>query len=263
MENVRLSAQSVRSTLFIVALYLFLYIPIAVLVLFSFNNASFPIGWQGFTLRWYHELWHDVQLWHALYNSLVVALSVTTLSVAMGIALIFYIMQGNSRIKNMLNIFYANLIVPEVVLAVGLLSFFTFFGVPLGKLTLIVAHTVLGLGYAVPILYTRYNELDYRLVEASLDLGATTAQTFIRVILPLLSPAIFVVALLVFIISFDDFVLSYFCAGTSAQTLPIYILAMLRTGVSPVVNALSTGLLVLSSLLVIVFCSLTLKIRIF
>jgi spermidine/putrescine transport system permease protein len=135
--------------------------------------------------------------------------------------------------------------------------------VPLGKVTLIAAHTVLGLGYTVPVLYARYQELDYRLIEASLDLGATYSQTFFRVILPLIRPALIVGALLVFIISFDDFVLSYFCAGPSAQTLPLYILSMLRSGVSPVVNALATGLLVLSSALVVLFCSLTVRMRVF
>jgi spermidine/putrescine transport system permease protein len=144
--------------------------------------------------------------------------------------------------------------VPEVVLGVGLLTFFVLCSVPLGLMTLIVAHTVLGLGFAVPLINGRFAELDIRLVEASLDLGATVHQTFFSIIVPLLRPTIIAAGLLVFIISFDDFVLSYFCSGTSVQTLSLYLLSMLRTGISPTMNALSTLLLLLSSILVFVFC---------
>lgn len=250
-------------SIFIACLYLFLYIPIIILVVFSFNKESFPAPWHGFTLHWYKELWFgSEELWSSLYNSLIVAFSTTLISLCMACALIFSIMHKGST-RKLLKVFYANLIVPEIVLAVGLLSLFTLFSVPLGKATLIAAHTVLGLGYAVPILYVRYQELDYRLLEASLDLGATLSQTLLKVILPLLRPALLAAGLLVFIISFDDFVISYFCTGPSSQTLPVYILSLLRGGVSPVVNALSTGLLVLSSLLVIVFCSLAVRMRIF
>jgi spermidine/putrescine transport system permease protein len=253
----------ILSRSYIIFMYLFLYLPIIILVLFSFNREAFPAPWSGFTFKWYHELWFNSDaLWTSLYNSLVVSCCATALSISMGLALLFYMVHGG-RIQNMIKLFYANLIVPEVVLAVGLLSLFSLCSIPLGKTTLIAAHTVLGLGYAVPVLYARYQELDYRLIEASLDLGASATQTFFNVILPLLRPALIVAALLVFIISFDDFVLSYFCAWPSAQTLPVYILSMLRSGVSPVVNALSTGLLLLSSLLVILFCSLTIRMRVF
>ncbi len=248
---------------YITLLYLFLYLPIIILVMFSFNNEPFPAPWSSFTYKWYYELWYRSDaLWSAFYNSLIVSCCATLLSLCMGLALLFYMVHGG-RLQRIIKLFYANLIVPEVVLAVGLLSLFSMLAIPLGKITLLVAHTVLGLGYVVPVLYVRYQELDYRLIEASLDLGATYSQTFFKVIFPLLRPALVVAALLVFIISFDDFVLSYFCAGPSAQTLPIYILSMLRSGVSPVVNALSTGLLVLSSLLVILFCSLTIRMRVF
>ncbi len=250
------------SFFFIALVYLFLYIPITVLVIFSFNTMPFPAPWLGFTTHWYHELYNSVHLWDAFYNSLFVALSAMTLSLVMGTSLIFYIVQ-NGKLERLLSLFYANIIIPEVVLAVGLLSFFSFWTVPLGLPTLIIAHTVLGLGYVIPIVYTRFKELDYRLTEASLDLGATPLQTFFKITLPLLRPSLFAAALLVFIISFDDFVLSYFCAGSSTQTLSLYILSMLRSGLSPVVNALSTLLLLLSSILVLVFCWLNSKTKIF
>ena len=253
--------RTLAHTLFVTTVYTFLYIPIVIMVVYSFNNATFPAPWQGFTLDWYRALWYESDtLWEALSNSLIISCSAMILSVIMGVCVIFYHAQ-HGRVSHMIRFFYVNLIVPEVVLAVGLLSLFSIAGISLGKMTLVIAHTVLGLGYVIPIIYTRYQELDYRLTEASLDLGATYGQTFRRIILPLLYPALMVAGLLVFIISFDDFVLSYFCAGPSATTLPLYILSMLKTGISPVVSALSTGLLVVSSLLVVGFCSLALRTR--
>lgn len=246
----------------VIATYLFLYIPIIILVVFSFNKAPFPSPWVGFTTMWYHELYHSSHLWHAFINSLIVATSSMILSLLLGILLTLYSVQG-AQIDRLLTFFYGTLVVPEVVLAVGLLSFFTFFNIPLGLPTLIVAHTVLGLGFVIPIVYSRFLELDRNLIEASLDLGATTRQTFFKITLPLLRPALIAASLLVFIISFDDFVLSYFCAGSTAQTLSLYLLSMLRAGVSPVINALSTLLLVFSSLLVLIFCSMNIRTRIF
>jgi len=145
------------------------------------------------------------------------------------------------------------------VLAVGLLSFFSLLWVPLGLTTLIAAHTLIGLGYVVPMIYTRFSELNYALTEVSMDLGATRTQTFMRIILPLLSPTLFASALLVFIISLDDFVISFFCSGATTQTLPMYIFSVIRSGATPTVNALSTVLLGVSSLFVILFSLLNIK----
>ncbi len=241
--------------------YLFLYVPLVVLVVFSFNLEGFPSPWKGFTLKWYTELFHSPYLWHAFANSLIVALFSTFISLTMGVFLIFYAAQGG-RVGNFLNLFYGNIVIPETVLAVSLLSFFSLVSIPLGLTTLILAHTVLGLGFVIPIVYARFLELDQRMTEASLVLGATPIQTFIKVTLPLLRPTLISTGLLVFIISFDDFILSYFCAGSSAQTLSLYILSMLRSGISPVVNALSAVLLGLSSLLVLIFFSFKTRFRI-
>lgn len=251
--------QKIRSVfgmpLFVTSVYLFLYIPIIVLVLFSFNSAQFPAPWDHFTFNWYKELFHATVLWRALLNSLIVAAAATFLSISMSMGLIFYDMK-TARVRKGLTFFYGTVIVPEIVFAVGLLSFFAVFSVPLALPTLIVGHTVLGLGYAVPLLYTRFAEMDKRLIEASLDLGATTGQTFFKVVLPLLKPSCMAAALLIFIISFDDFIIAFFCAGSDSQTLSLYIFSMIRSGISPVINALSTILLVVSSIFVFAFCSL-------
>jgi spermidine/putrescine transport system permease protein len=243
--------------------YLFLYIPIIVLVVFSFNRAAFPSPWVGFTLRWYQELYYSEELWHALTASLTVASLATISSLMLGIMFIIYVYLLRHESVSMLAFFYGNLVIPDIVLSVGLLTLFSFFTVPLGMPTLIVAHTVLGISYVIPLVYARFKEIDYRLTEASLDLGATYWQTFVKVILPLLAPSFLAAGLLLFALSFDDFVFAYFCAGSSSQTLPLYIFSMIRAGVSPTVNALSTFLLAASSLVVILFCYLQIRVKVF
>lgn len=244
-----------------ISTFVVLYIPIIVLFIFSFNDASFPAPWRGWTLRWYGELFRTPEAWGALTNSLTVAFFSVILSVVMGIFLMFFAVQSG-RVRRMLAYFYTNLIFPEIVLAVGLLGFFTACALPLGMVTLTIGHTVLGLGYVVPLMYARYQELDPRLMEAAEDLGANNFQTFFTIILPLLKPALFTAGILVFIVSFDDFVFSYFCAGSTFQTLPLYILSMLRSGVSPIVNALSTLLLLFSSTLIVLYSFYTAKTRV-
>ncbi len=240
--------------------YLFLYVPLIVLLVFSFNTEGFPSPWKEFTLKWYRELLHSPHLWASFLNSLIVAICSTGISLTMGVFLIFYAAQGG-RIGKFLTLFYGNLVIPETVLAVGLLGFFALISIPLGLTTLVLAHSVLGLGFVIPIVYARFLELDYRMTEASLVLGATPVQTFFKVTLPLLRPSLTVTGLLVFILSFDDFILSYFCAGSTSQTLSLYILSMLRSGISPIVNALSAVLLLLSSSLVILFFTISQKSR--
>jgi spermidine/putrescine transport system permease protein len=238
------------------AAYLFIYIPIVVLIIFSFNDNPFTFHWQSLTTKWYSELFASAEVWSALENSLIVAGSAVTLSLVIGVLFVFYGVQ-NPRIVR--SIFYGNLAAPEIVLAIGMLSLFSFFSIPVGMATLIAGHTVIGLGYVVPLVYEQYCELDRRFAEASLDLGATQMQTLRKVIIPMLMPSIIGSCLLVFIVSFDDFVFSFFCAGPGTQTLPLYIFSMIRTGASPLVSALSVVLLSVSSLFVVLFTSLRLK----
>lgn len=234
--------------------YTFLYLPIVLLVLFSFNSGALNYRWEGLTLEWYRELFQSVEAWAAVKNSLVVASSSVFLSVSMGSLLVFFL--PRLWLDRYLVFFYANLAVPEIVIAVGLLSLFYFFSIPLGITSLIAGHTLIGLGYVVPMVYGRFVELDTRLMEASLDLGATPVQTFFKVVLPLMSSALIASGMLVFTVSLDDFIFAFFCAGASAQTLPIYIFSMLRSGASPEVTALSTLLLLVGALLGVVFLSL-------
>lgn len=238
-------------TFFVMMLYLFLYIPIVILVLFSFNSVAFPYRWVSFTMQWYIDLWYSVEIWNAAKNSVIVATSASLLSLFFSLLWVFF--GAESHIRRFDFLFYINVIVPEIILALGLLTLFTFFSIPLGLTTLIIGHTVLGLGFAIPIISASFADINYHIIEASLDLGATLSQTFRKVIVPLLMPALVAAGVLVFIISLDDFLISFFCAGGAAQTLSLYIFAMIRGGISPTINALSTILLVLSSCVVILF----------
>lgn len=234
-------------SIFVTAVYIFLYTPIAVLVLYSFNQGGFPEVWQGFSVHWYHDLFKSVEIWRAFHNSVIVASVSSFLSVSMSVMLVHGMRHYN---RDVASLFYSNALIPDIVLAVGMLSLFSYLMIPLGLMTLIAGHTLLGLGFAMPIIKGRYDELDKGLIEASLDLGASMRYTFFHVIIPFLYPAMLVAFLLAIIISFDDFLISFFCSGSSVQTLSLYIFSMIRSGISPIVNALST-LLLLSSCLIL------------
>jgi spermidine/putrescine transport system permease protein len=246
------SRSSILLPLLVISFYLFLYIPIIILIVFSFNKAATSYHWEGFSTIWYEQLFQSVEVWLAVRNSLIVALASGILSLTMAVLLVYY----GSSMKRFFFLFYGGLSIPEVVFAVGLISFFSLFYFSLGFMTLIVGHTLLGLGYAVPLIQSRFAELEHHLEEASLDLGATRAQTFFRIILPLLSPALVSAALLNFVLSFDDFIIAFFCAGASTQTLPLYIFSVVRAGGSPMINALSTILLCVGSLFMLLIALL-------
>ncbi|MEC8306855.1 MAG: ABC transporter permease subunit [Chlamydiota bacterium] len=236
-------------------LYLFLYLPVLVFVLFSFNRLPPPLQWVGFTFRWYRELAHDAPLWGAFGHSCLVAAFSTLIS--SGLTLLFLFLRAHrEKARKALPLFYGAILVPETLVAVSLLMTFHFFELDLGILSLIIAHTVLGLGFMAPMLYHRYCQLDPHLGEASEVLGASKASTFLRITLPLISPSLFTTACLVFIFSFDDVILAYFCSGRSAPTLPLYLITMLRNGLSPAVYALFSLLLFINVCLLGIFTML-------
>ena len=240
----------------------FLYLPLFVLIASSFNAKSFPAPWGNFTLKWYKELFSSQKLWESFFNSFVVASSSTILSIVLTMLLLYLLLRLRT-LGNWSTLFYGNLIIPETVLGVGLLSYFNLANVPLGLPTIIIGHTVLGLGFSIPILFVRFSEIDQRIFEASRVLGASSSQTFFKVALPLMRPTLLAAGLMIFIISFDDFVLSYFCSGSSVQTLSLFLVASIRYGVSPVINAFASILLILIVLLAALFFSFKKEARIF
>jgi spermidine/putrescine transport system permease protein len=232
--------------LVVAGVYLFLYLPIIVLVVFSFNDGDFVAGWKGFSLRWYIEMINSPEILSALRASLIVAVSSTVLSLIFGTSAV--IATKWLRKERFLNLFYANVIIPDIVLGIGLLCLFSLLDLPLGYKSLIVGHTVLGLGFVVPIVGARFQQIDPILTEASFDLGATQWQTMRRVVLPLLTPGLIAAGLLVFTLSLDDFVISFFCSGTHIETLSVYVFNQIKNMINPRINALSTCMLLLSSM---------------
>ena len=240
--------------IFVSLVYLFLYLPILILAIFSFNDSIVSARWVGFSLRWYKALLKNPEILEAFQVSMIVAVSATCISVLLGTCFVVASKWWHKRY--LFGIFYANILLPEIILGISILSVFTFFRIPIGYGSLITGHTILGLGFVVPIIRARFAELDPVLTEASLDLGATHLQTFRRILLPLLYPSLIASSLLVFTLSLDDFLIAFFCSGPSVQTLSVYVYSMARMGVDPSINAISALFLVISSLVVLLLCSL-------
>ncbi len=227
----------------------YMYLPIAVLTIFSFNQSPSPSQWTGFTLDWYSKFLQNPILLAALKNSLSVALASVYVSAVLGtltaVGLARYYFPGKSLYRGAT---YLPLIVPDIAIAVATLVFFAAIKLPLSLGTIVVAHIVFCLAYVAVVVSSRLANIDPKLEEAALDLGATPTQAFLRVLLPQLLPGILSGCLLAFILSMDDFVIAYFTAGVGSTTLPIAIFSSLRSGgVTPELNALSVLLIIASA----------------
>lgn len=232
--------------------YLFLFVPIAVLIVYSFNASRSTVVWTGFTLDWYREVLADRSLQRALWVSALVAGASALLSTAIGTLTALVLARRAFRGRDGFStLVLAPLVLPEIVLAVGLLVLVASAGIPLGYFTLIAGHTLIAVPFTTLIVRAAASALDRRLEEAAADLGADPRQTFVRVTLPLLLPAIVTAFLLAATLSFDNFVMSTFTAGVGTTTLPLRIYSMLKTGITPEINALGT-LLVAANVLVVV-----------
>ena len=227
--------------------YAFLYAPIVILIVFSFNRAELSYTWQGATTEWYRVLWHDRYLFAALRVSLAVAATSAVIGTAVGGLTALTIARRRFRGRGALTmVLFMPLVLPEIVVAVAFLSFVVAMKVHLGYLTLIAGHSLLALPFAALILLGSAAGLDASLEEAASDLGCTAWQAFRRVTLPLLLPGILASLLLTFTMSLDDIVMSTFVSGVGTTTLPLRIYSMLKTGITPEINALGTLLVVLN-----------------
>ncbi|MEP7363843.1 MAG: ABC transporter permease [Acidobacteriota bacterium] len=228
-------------SLYAAAAYAFLHVPLLILAAFSFNSSKYTV-WEGLSLVWYRALWDDTRLLESAWNSILIGVLATLAATAAG-TLAAYAM-WKRRAPSLEGSLYLSLVTPEVVTGVSLLVFyqwvFRFFDVRLGLHTVVAAHIMFSLAYVVVVIMARLKTMDRSLEEAALDLGATEWQTFLRVTLPQLAPAIGTAALLAFAISFDDYVITSLVAGVDSETLPMVIYTMARRGVSPSVNAIST-----------------------
>ena len=231
--------------------FIYLYAPIVVLVFLSFNANQQATIWTGFTTSWYGTVVANSDLMRAFKNSLTIAFTATIVSTI--IATLAALGTARSRFRGqgaLSALIGLPLIVPEIVTAVASLLFFVLIGLKLGLFTVMLAHIVFCIPFAYLPIRARLQDMDPTLEDAAMDLYADRVETFRRVTLPLLWPGVISGAMLAFIISLDDFVITYFVSGPGATTLPIYIFGMIRIGISPEVNAVSALMLLISILFV-------------
>ncbi len=223
----------------------FLYLPIVVLVMNSFNESRFGGVWNGFSLKWYETLFRERLVFEAIYNSLIIGISSTIASTILGSLAAFAIYRyKNSKLQKFnYGLIYTPLILPDILMGISLLFFFIFLNVHLGLFTIFIAHTTFCLSYVTMVMLSKLQNFDFDLVEAAQDLGASSLQIFRKILLPLLTPGIIAAALLAFTLSIDDFVITFFVAGPGSTTLPIYVYGMIKFGSPQIINALSTLLL--------------------
>ncbi|MDR2435678.1 MAG: ABC transporter permease [Treponema sp.] len=230
---------SFSQTVFIVAL-IFLFLPLLVLILYSFN-ASKGMGWTGFSLVWYEQLFfHSRDLWRAFRNSIIIAVTSAGTATVFGALGAVGVNWYRFRLRNYVQtISFLPMILPEIIIGVSLSLFFAGIKLKLGLLTIFIAHTTFNLPFVFLMVMARLDEFDFSIIEAAHDLGATERQTFLKVTVPLCMPGIVSGFLTAVTISLEDFVITYFVAGPGSTTLPLYIYSSIRFGVSPVINALS------------------------
>ncbi len=222
----------------------FLYLPLIVIVVLSFNEARLSMVWQGWTLEWYVRLWHDQALWASLVVSLKIAAWSTMAATAVGLCGALALERG--RRPGMETMLLLPLVVPEIMMGVGFMLLFAIAHLPLGVTTVTLAHTAFNAPLVTLLIRARLKKLDPALEEAALDLGATPWQAFRWVTLPLLRPAIVGAALLAFTVSMDDFLVTFFTTGPGGTTLPLRVYSTIRSGVTPEVNALSSAMVLAS-----------------
>ena len=238
--------------IFMFVVYAYLYIPIIILVTNSFNEDRYGLSWKGFSWNWYERLFNNDTLIQAAFHSVTIAFFAATLATIVGgltaIALYRYRFRGKQAVSGMLFIVMMS---PDIVMAVSLLALFMVVGISLGFWSLLLAHVTFCLPYVTVTIFARLNGFDARMLEAAKDLGASEVTILRKIILPLALPAVVSGWLLSFTISLDDVVVSSFVSGVSYEILPLRIFSLVKTGVTPEVNALATIMIVLSLGLVI------------
>lgn len=224
------------------AVFAFLYVPILLLVIFSFNDSKLNIQWEGFTLKWYAALFENDSIIHAFKNSIIVASIVTVLATLLGTVGAWMLYRYRFPFQRAIGLLiFIPMVMPEVLMGVSLLAEFVhLLKIPLGYTTLIIAHTTFCFPFVLVGVQARLQGLDPFLEEAALDLGATPAKAFWLVIVPYLMPAIIAGALMSFTLSLDEYIVSVFTTGAQSQTLPLKVYGMAKVGLNPQLNALST-----------------------
>jgi spermidine/putrescine transport system permease protein len=239
--------------IYLTLIYLFLYVPIAVVVVFSFNNSHVSLLWHGFTWHWYQVLLHDSSLgqvvWHSLWLGITASTAATLLGLIAAVALFRYRFLGRQGVQLLI---FMLIILPDLLLGVSLLILMSLTNSPLGYWSLLVAHITFSLPFAIVVISNQCRQLDKHILEAGRDLGASESQLFKQILIPLLMPSLVASWLLAFTMSIDDVVISYFVSGPNYEILPLRIYSMVKLGVNPEINALSTLLLAFTALAALV-----------
>ncbi|PJD97656.1 MAG: spermidine/putrescine ABC transporter permease [Parachlamydia sp.] len=227
-----------------IGILIFLYLPILILMINSFNESRFGGIWTGFSLKWYMKLFEERAIWNAVKNSLIVGISATMLSTILGSAAAFALYRYKTRFQQFhYALIYSPLVIPDILMGMSLLLFFVLSGISLNLFTIFIAHTTFCISYVAMVVWSKLQNFDFAVIEAAQDLGASWFTIGRRILIPLLMPGIVSGALLAFTMSLDDYIISSFVAGPGSTTLPIYVYSMIKFGSTPLINALSTILL--------------------
>lgn len=233
--------------------FFFLYAPIAVLVVFSFNSSRMNIVWEGFTFQWYQRMLDNTPLIRAAKNSLVIASATTLLSVVIGTAGAWLLHRYRFRLSKAIQTLVAiPMVMPEILLGISLLILFVTMGLKLGLATVIIGHVTFSFPFVMVAVQARLQGLDPALEEAALDLGATPLKAFWLVIVPSLRPAIIAGGLMAFTLSLDELIVTYFTGSAASETLPIHVYGLARKGLNPMLNALS-AIFILATIAFVLF----------
>lgn len=253
--------KSLAQKSFLALVYGLLYFPILILILYSVNNARYSLQWQGFSIKWYIELFHDYELWSAFLHSVFLGISSAIIATATGLlaCVNLFIQPDRKQRRSLIAMLLLLIIIPDLVLGVALLLLFNVLGVPLGFISLLIAHITFCIPFVILTINSRIHTLDPNLYYSALDLGASPSRALTKVLLPLLWPAVLSALLLCFTLSFDDVIISYFVAGPEFNILPLTIYSLVRVGVTPELNALCTFTFLLSMVLVIIAHGLSRK----
>ncbi len=236
--------------IYVAAVTILTYIPILLTVVYSFNESKLTTVWDGFSLKWYEELFRDREIRDALMNSLILAGLSCLCAAVIGTTGALGMHGRKSKLNEAVaSVSMIPIMIPEIILGMVFLSVFSFMGLPFGMLTLVIAHTTFCVPYIYSMVKARLVGMDKSLEEAALDMGASPIRVFFDITLPLIMPAIMSGCMLAFAMSFDDVVISIFVTGPAVNTLPIKIYTKLKTGVTPEINALATIMLLITILL--------------
>ncbi len=230
--------------------YAFLYVPLAIVVVYSFNDSKLNAEWVGFTFDWYDKLFHDQDMLTAAGNSLIIALTASVVSTILGTMAGVALYRHKQRLLQILVL--APIAIPEILMGVSLLIFFVFVNFTLGLVSVTLAHITFCIGFVAIVVRARLAGMDESVTEAARDCGATPWEAFRYVTLPLIMPGVIAGALMAFTLSIDDFVITFFTAGAGTVTLPLQIYSMIKIAVTPEVNAVSSLLMLLTLALIIV-----------